>query len=71
MKIKIEYEIKDVEGTSKKSYTKTFSQVNEASKAENFTTFAEAFLGLVNDNNHEISYVIYQAKEEKIKDGQI
>ena len=71
MKIKIKYEVKDVEGVGNKAYTKTFSQVNEAATPANFKAFADAYLGLVNEKGHGISYVIYKTNEEKITDGSL
>lgn len=71
MKIKIKYEVKDIEGVVKKTYTKTFSQVNQAASPENFKTFAEGYLSLINDNGQGIAYEIYKANEEKIDQGQI
>lgn len=71
MKIKIKYEVMDVEGVSKKTYTKTFSQVNQAATAENFKAFTEAYLSLINNNGKNVNYVIYKANEEKIQEGQV
>lgn len=71
MKIKIKYEVKDAEGVNKKTYAKTFSQVNEAAKNDDFKAFAEAYLDLVNDNKHGIKYAIYKANEEKIVVGDL
>lgn len=71
MKIKIKYEIKDVEGVNKKAYTKTFSQVNEASQSEDYSLFTESYLSLINGNGHEITYTIYKANEEELISGQV
>ena len=71
MKIKIKYEIKDVDGVGKKSYTKTFDQVNDKASVEEFKKFTEAFLGLVKNNSHKVAYEIYKANEEKIQVGSL
>lgn len=71
MKIKIKYEIKDTEGTSKKTFTKTFSQINEASQNAEIKNFAEGYLSLVDGNSHEVAYTIFKANEEKIESGQV
>ena len=71
MKIKIKYEIVDIEGVEKKTYTKTFSQVNQGATNENLKAFTEAYLGLLNDNGKGIAYAIYKANEEKVDEGQV
>ncbi|MBP2016184.1 hypothetical protein [Anaerococcus degeneri] len=71
MKIKIKYDLKDVEGVGKKTYTKTFSQVNQAATKENLRNFTEAYLSLVKSNGQGVNYVIYKANEEKIDEGQL
>ena len=71
MKIKIKYEIKDVGGVGKKTYTKTFSQVNQGATKENLRTFTVAYLSLVKSNGQGVDYVIYKANEEKIDEGQL
>lgn len=71
MKIKIKYEIQDPEGIKNKTYSKTFSQVNENSKKENFEMFANAYLGLIENKNQEIAYVITKTNEEEIVKGNI
>ena len=50
MKIKIKYEITDIEGIKAKAYTKTFGQINQTSTNEDFKAFAEGYLSLVNGN---------------------
>ena len=71
MKIKIKYEIKDAEGINKKTYSKTFSQVNENSQKENFDSFAEAYLGLLDNKGQNIKYVITKTNEEEITSGNL
>lgn len=71
MKIKIKYEITDIEGVKAKTYTKTFGQINQASTTDNFKAFAESYLSLVNGNGHDIAYKIYKANEEEILNGKI
>lgn len=71
MKIKIKYEIQDPEGIKSKTYSKTFSQVNENSQKENFEMFANAYLGLIENKNQEIAYVITKTNEEEIVKGNI
>ncbi len=69
MKIKIKYDIKDIEGLNKKSYAKTFTQVNEAAKAEDFKNFAMAYLSLVKNNGNTIKFKVYKTNEEEITNG--
>lgn len=69
MKIKIKYDIKDIEGLNKKSYAKTFTQVNEAAKAEDFNNFAMAYLSLVKNNGNTIKFKVYKTNEEEITNG--
>lgn len=71
MKIKIKYEITEIEGIKAKTYTKTFGQINQASTTDNFKAFAEGYLSLVNGNGHDINYKIYKANEEEILNGKI
>lgn len=71
MKIKIKYEITDIEGIKAKAYTKTFGQINQASTNDDFKAFAEGYLSLVNGNGHDINYKIYKANEDEISSGKI
>lgn len=71
MKIKIKYEIQDSDGASKKTYSKTFSQVNENSQKENFEMFANAYLSLVEGNNQAIKYIVTKTNEEEIASGNL
>ena len=71
MKIKIKYEVKDAEGINKKTYRKTFSQVNENSQQENFEMFANAYLGLIDNKGQNIKYVITKTNEEEIASGNV
>lgn len=66
MKIKLVYELEKAEGGEKKSYTKTFANVNEAATKENFESFAGAYLKLYQTNGSMISYKIYKTNEELI-----
>ena len=71
MKIKIKYELKDAEGINKKTYSKTFSQVNENATKENFEAFADAYLGLMDNKGQNIKYVITKTNEEEITVGNV
>lgn len=71
MKIKIKYDVKDIEGVNKKSYAKTFNQINQTAQNVDFKNFTEAYLSLVNNNGHEIGYTIYKASEEEILAGEL
>lgn len=66
MKIKLVYELEKAEGGEKKSYTKTFANVNEAATKENFEAFAGAYLKLYQTSGNMISYKIYKTNEELI-----
>lgn len=71
MKIKIKFEIANVDGDKRKAYTKTFSQVNQEASSDNIKTFAKAYLGLLNDNGHELKYAIYKADDQLIEEGNL
>lgn len=66
MKIKLKYQIIDAEGINKKTYTKTFAMVNESATKEDFQSFAESYLGLVEGNGQNLDYQIIKTNEEEI-----
>lgn len=71
MNIKLKYEIKDAEGINKKTYSKTFSLVNDDSTKENLQMFAKAYLGLVDRKGQAAKYSITKINEEEIDSGDI
>ncbi|WP_296128351.1 hypothetical protein [uncultured Anaerococcus sp.] len=71
MKVKIKYEIANADGDVRKTYTKTFSQVNQEASDENIKTFASAYLDLLSNNGHPLNYAIYKADDKLIEEGKL
>lgn len=71
MKIKLKFDIANGDGDIRKTYTKTFSQVNQEASDENIKSFAKAYLGLVNNNGHALNYTIYKADDKLIEEGKL
>lgn len=67
MKLKIKYTLISLADKSEKTYTKTFSKINEAAENESIANFSEAYLRLIDKEGSDLSYELYKSNDELIK----